>query len=97
MEKSFRPLRMLGAVTALLAGLFITTLAVEIFLEEYMDLVQYRTHTTSYGWGILARVLARVAIAGGLFWAFGRLGGSKPLPRLGRSHLTKLDTPPPPL
>ena len=84
MDRSFRPLRMLGAVTALLAGLFVLALAVEIFFEEYMDLVAYRTHLTSYGWGILAQVLVRAAIAAGLFWAFARLGGSKPLPRLAR-------------
>ena len=84
MDRSFRPLRTLGAVVALVAGLFVLALAVEIFFEDYMDLVKYGTHTTSYGWGIMAQVLVRVMIAGGLFWAFARLGGSKPLPHLAR-------------
>lgn len=50
-----------------------------------LDLVTYGTHLTSYGWGIMA-VLVRIAIAGGLFWAFARLGGSKPLPHFARTH-----------
>ena len=85
MEKSFRPLRMLGACTALLAGLYVLALGAEIFFERYGDLVKYGTHTTAYGWRILAAVLVRAAIAGGLFWLFVRMGGSKPLPQLHRS------------
>jgi hypothetical protein len=86
MEKSFRPLRMLGACTALLAGLSALALGVEILLEQYMDLVKYGTQTTSYGWGILAKVVLNGIGAAALFWLFARLGGSKPLPRLSRAH-----------
>jgi divalent metal cation (Fe/Co/Zn/Cd) transporter len=86
MEKSFRPLRMLGACAALLAGLFVLAAGVEILLEQYSDLVKYGTHTTAYGWRILAGVVVRALIATAFFWLFARLGGSKPLPQLSRSN-----------
>ena len=86
MERSFRPARMLGAVIALLAGLLVLLLAVEIILEQYMDLVTYGNQFTPYGWRVLISALMRVALAAGLFWAFARLGGSKPLPHFARSH-----------
>lgn len=87
MDKSFRPLRMLGSIAALLAGLFLLWLGVEVLMDRYAPLVEYGNHTTGYGWGILFQAGMRLAVAGLLFWAFARLGGSKPvhLPRLARS------------
>jgi hypothetical protein len=75
---------MLGAIASLLAGLFVLWLGVEVLMDRYAPLVEYGNHTTGYGWGILAQAGMRVAIAAGLFWAFARLGGSKPV------HLSRL-------
>jgi hypothetical protein len=77
---------MLGAVTALVAGLFVLALAVEIFVEQYVDLVSYGNQFTPHGWRVFISALMRAVVACGLFWVFARLGGSKPLPRFARSH-----------
>lgn len=79
MDRTIRPFRLLGAVASLLAGLFVLWLGVEVLMDRYAPLVEYGNHTTGLGWGVFVQAAVRVAIAGGLFWAFARLGGSKSL------------------
>jgi hypothetical protein len=81
-----RPLRMLGALLVLLAGLATLWLGVEIVMDRYRPLMEYGNHTTAYGWGVFAQVLIRVATAGTLFWLFAQLSGSKPLPHVSGSN-----------
>jgi hypothetical protein len=90
MEKPFRPLRMLGSITALLAALFWVERAYEIVVDALWPLMRYGNQFTAYGWGVIGDILVRAILAGILFWVFARLGGSKPvhlprLPRLSRS------------
>jgi len=44
-----RPLRMLGAILVLLAGLATLWLGVEIVMDRYRPLMEYGNHTTAYG------------------------------------------------
>lgn len=80
--ESFRPLRLLGSVVALLAALFWTERAYEIVMDSLLPLMKYGNQFTGYGWGVIGAIAVRVVLAGALFWLFARLGSSKPQPRL---------------
>ena len=86
MDKSVRPLRLLGSVAALLAALFWTERAYEIAVDSLLPLAKYGNQVTAYGWGVIWAIAVRVVLAGAFFWLFARLGSSKPirLPRFSR-------------
>jgi hypothetical protein len=87
MEKSFRPLRMVGSIANLLVALVSLEGTYELVVDSLLPLVRYGNEFTAYGWGVIGAIVARVVITGALFWAFARLGSSKPfhLPHLARS------------
>ena len=87
MEKSFRPLRMVGSIASLLVALFSLERTYELVMDSLLPLMKYGNEFTVYGWGIIGAIALRVVITGALFWMFARLGSSKPfhLPRLARS------------
>lgn len=87
METSFRPLRMVGSIASLLVALFSVARTYELVMDSLLPLMRYGNEFTPYGLGIIAAIAARVAITGALFWAFARLGSSRPfhLPHLARS------------
>jgi hypothetical protein len=87
MEKSFRPLRMVGSIANLLVALVSLEGTYELVMDSLMPLIRYGNEFTVYGWGVIGAIVARVVITGALFWAFARLGSSKPfhLAHLARS------------
>jgi hypothetical protein len=87
MEKSFRPLRMVGSIANLLVALLSLEGTYELVMDSLLPLIRYGNEFTAYGWGVIGAIAARVVITGALFWAFARLGSSKPfhLPHLTRS------------
>lgn len=92
MEKSFRPLRMLGSIANLLVALFSLERTYELVMDSLLPLMRYGNEFTAYGWGVIGAIAVRVVITGALFWAFARLGSSKPfhLPHLARSASRQL-------
>lgn len=94
METSFRPLRMLGSIANLLVALLSLERTLELVMDSLLPLVRYGNEFTAYGWGVIGAIAARVVITGALFWAFARLGSSKPirLPRMARSTSTAAPT-----
>jgi hypothetical protein len=94
MERSFRPLRMLGSIANLLVALFSLERTFELVMDSLLPLMRYGNEFTAYGWGVIGAIAARVVITGALFWAFARLGSSKPLPllRIARSPSTAAPT-----
>ena len=87
MEKSFRPLRMVGSIASLLVALFSLERTYELVMDSLLPLMKYGNEFTVYGWGVIGAIALRVVITGALFWAFARLGNSKPfqLPLFARS------------
>ena len=94
MEKSFRPLRMVGSIANLLVALFSLEGTYELVMDSLLPLIRYGNEFTVYGWGVIVAIALRVVITGALFWAFARLGSSKPLPllRIARSPSTAAPT-----
>jgi hypothetical protein len=94
MEKSFRPLRMLGSIANLLVALFSLERTFELVMDSLLPLMKYGNEFTAYGWGVIGAIVARLVITGALFWAFARLGSSKPIrfPRMARSSSTPAPT-----
>lgn len=92
MEKSFRPLRMVGSIANLLVALFSLERTYELVMDSLLPLMRYGNEFTVYGWGVIGAIAVRVVITGALFWAFARLGSSKPfhLPHLARSASPQL-------
>jgi hypothetical protein len=81
--KSFRPLRMLGAITALLVGLFWLERVWEVWDAAGDPLARYNPGafvTTWYGVGVVGELVVRLVLGVALLWLFLRLGSSKPLP-----------------
>ena len=87
MKGSFRPLRMVGSITSLLVALLSVERTFELVMDSLLPLMRYGNEFTAYGLGVIGAIVARVVITGALFWAFARLGSSKPfhLPHLARS------------
>ena len=87
MEKSFRPLRMVGSIASLLVALFSVERTYELVMDSLLPLMRYGNEFTVYGWGVIGAIALRVVITGALFWVFARLGSSKPfqLPLFARS------------
>jgi len=83
-QKSWRPVRTLGACVALVVGLLALALGIEIILEQYVDLLKYGNATTGYGWAVLAKAGIRLVVAASLFWLVVRLLQAKPLPLVGK-------------
>ena len=94
MERTFRPLRMVSAIASLLVAILSLERTYELVMDPLMPLVGYGNEFTLYGWGIIAAIALRVVITGALFWAFVRLGSSKPvhLPQLARPRSTAAPT-----
>jgi hypothetical protein len=94
MDKTFRPLRMVSAIASLLVAVFSIERTFELVMDQLMPLVKYGNEFTPYGWGVIAAIALRVVITGALFWAFVRLGSSKPvhLPQLARSRSSAAPT-----
>lgn len=82
--KSFRTLRMVGSITALLAGLLCLALAWDLWDMKGDPLAKLNPgHFLSwYGFGVIGELALRIVPGIVLLWLFVRLGGSKPLPRL---------------
>jgi hypothetical protein len=76
---------MIGAIAALLAGLFWLERAWEIWDAAGDPLARYGNFLTWYGLGVAAQLGVRVVLGVALLWLFVRLGSFKPLPRLTRS------------
>ena len=76
---------MLGSIANLLVALFSLERTFELVMDSLLPLMRYGNEFTAYGWGVIGAIAARVVITGALFWAFARLGSSKPirLPRMG--------------
>jgi hypothetical protein len=87
MERRFRTLRMVSATASLLVAILSIERTFGLVMDQLMPLVRDGHEFTLYGWGVIAAVALRVVITGALFWAFARLGSSKPihLPQLARS------------
>lgn len=85
---------MLGAIANLLVALFSLERTFELVMDSLLPLMRYGNEFTAYGWGVMGAIAARLVITGALFWAFARLGSSKPmqLPRMARSTSTAAPT-----
>jgi hypothetical protein len=86
MERSFRPLRMASSISSLLVAMISLEGTYELVTDSLLPLVKYGNEFTSYGWGVIGAIAARVAVTGVLFWAFARVGSFKPLPFSRPSH-----------
>jgi hypothetical protein len=60
--KAFRPVRMLGSVLALLAGVFWLERAWEVWDAKGEPLARYGNLLTGYGLGVFAEILLRVVL-----------------------------------
>jgi hypothetical protein len=76
---------MLGAIAALLAGLFSLYRTWDIWDAAGDPLARYGNFLTANGLGVLAQLVMSVVIGVALLWLFVRLGRSRPLPRVSRS------------
>jgi hypothetical protein len=71
--KAFRPVRMLGSVLALLAGLFWLERAWEVWDAKGEPLARYGNSLTGYGLGVFAEILLRMVFGAVLLWLFAKL------------------------
>ncbi len=84
MDESVRPLRLLGSIVALLAGLFAFALTWDIWDAQGDPLARFNPSAflSWYGLGVVGKLAATVVLGAALLWLFVRLGSSKPLPRI---------------
>jgi hypothetical protein len=85
--KSFRTLRMVGSITALLAGLLCLALAWDLWDMAGSPLARFNpgAFLSWYGLGVIGGLALRIVPGVVLLWLFVRLGSSQPLPRLTRA------------
>lgn len=77
---------MASSIASLLVALFSLEGTYELVADSLLPLMKYGNEFTAYGWGVIGAIAARMAVTGVLFWAFARIGSSKPLPFSRPSH-----------
>jgi hypothetical protein len=76
---------MIGAISALVVGLFWLENAWEVWDARGQPLTRFGNLASGYGLGVIAEIGISIALGVALLWLFVRLGSSKPLPHLIRA------------